>query len=607
MSKEISSYALIGDCETAALVSRNGSIDWLCWPRFDSPACFAAIVGNEENGHWQIAPSHIASVRRRYRDHTLILETEFETDTGRAVLVDFMPLRDKNSDIVRIVRGLEGEVQFTMELVIRFDYGRTIPWVSRQEDDTLVAIAGPDLMVLKSDVEVRGEGMKTVADFSIKKDQSVSFTLTHGPSHISAPHSADAEGAISATEKWWREWCSRSKYDGPYADLMERSLITLKALTYQHTGGIVAAVTTSLPECLGGTRNWDYRFCWLRDATFTLFALMEAGYEEEAEAWRNWLVRTAAGSPNQLQILYGVAGERQFIEYEIPWLSGYQGSAPVRVGNAAAGQLQLDVYGEIADVLHQARSEGLPEFRPAIDLQLALTDHLAGIWREPDQGIWEMRGKRRHFTHSKVMAWVAFDRIIKGAEAFGTDGAVQRWKDIREEIHNEICREGFDPDLNSFVQFYGAREPDASLLLLPLVGFLPANDSRIAGTVKAIEERLMWDGFVHRYDTRKTEDGLPPGEGVFLACSFWLVDNYILMGRRADAERLLERLIQLANDVGLFSEEFDPQTGAFLGNFPQAFSHVALVNSVMNLNRGVTPVQKRSKQKVEARLATGHE
>ncbi len=588
---------MIGDCETAALVSREGSIDWLCWPRFDSAACFAAIVGNEENGHWQIAPSHIVSVRRRYREQTLILETEFETATGRAVLVDFMPLRGRNSDIVRIVRGIEGEVQFTFKLVIRFDYGRTIPWVSRQQDGTLVAVAGPDMVVLKSDVYVRGERMQTVADFSIKKDESVRFTLTHGPSHLPAPRLADPETALADTEKWWRKWCARSKYEGPYADLIERSLITLKALTYQHTGGIVAAVTTSLPEHLGGTRNWDYRFCWLRDATFTLFALMEAGYDEEAEAWRNWLVRAAAGSPSQLSILYGVAGERQFVEFEIPWLSGYKGSAPVRVGNATAGQLQLDVYGEIADVLHQARIEGLREFKPAVDLQLALTDHLEKIWREADQGIWEMRGTRRHFTHSKVMAWVAFDRMIKSAEEFGMDGSAEHWRKIREEIHREVCREAFNSKINSFVQFYGATEPDASLLLLSLVGFLPVTDPRIAGTIKAIEERLMWDGFVHRYDTTRMKDGLPPGEGVFLACSFWLADNYVLMGRRADAEKLLGRLIGLTNDVGLLSEEYDPETQRCLGNFPQAFSHVALINSIMNLKRGVIPAAKRARKR----------
>jgi GH15 family glucan-1,4-alpha-glucosidase len=597
MPARIEDYALIGDCETAALVSRDGSIDWLCWPRFDSGACFAALLGDAQNGRWRIAPEGNFRVRRHYREGTLVLETEFETETGVITLIDFMPLRGRNSDLVRLVRGKRGEVRVQMELIIRFDYGRTIPWVTRREDGSTIAIAGPHMLALWSTAPIHGEDLKTISGFAVKEGDSVSFQLTYGLSHLSVPEPVDAEQSLVDTEDWWRKWSSRCTYNGSWSDAVHRSLITLKALTYQPTGGVLAAPTTSLPEASGGSRNWDYRFCWLRDATFTLLALMEAGYYDEARDWRNWLVRTVAGSPNQVQILYGAAGERQFVEWEVPWLCGYQGSTPVRVGNAAAGQLQLDVYGELADVLHQARLGRVPEYEPAVELQRALTEHLEKIWHEADHGIWEFRGKQRHFTHSKVMAWVAFDRMIRSSEQFGLDGPLDRWRAVRHQIHAEVCHRGFDKTLGSFVQSYGSKEVDASLLLIPIVGFLPASDPRVIGTVREIENRLLWNGFVRRYDTSRADDGLPAGEGAFLACTFWLADNYILMGRQEEAKTLLTRLLELRNDVGLLAEEYDPERRCLLGNFPQAFSHVALLNTVLNLGRDGSPLEKRSDTK----------
>jgi GH15 family glucan-1,4-alpha-glucosidase len=594
MPSAIEDYALIGDCETSALVARDGSLDWLCLPRFDSDACFAALLGNPKNGRWQIAPVDSAKVRRRYRQRTLILETEFETDKGTVTLIDFMPLRKDNPEIVRLVRCNRGSVRMQMDLVIRFDYGRTVPWVTRQEDGALVALAGPHLLVLRTSVPVRGEDLRTVSEFTMTDGGTASFELTYGDSFQPVPAAADLEKSLQETDEWWREWISRCKYHGPHAEAVERSLITLKALTYEPTGGIVAAPTTSLPEQPGGKRNWDYRFCWLRDATFTLFALMHAGYHEEAGRWRDWLVRSVAGSAAQLQVVYGVAGERHLLEWEVPWLSGHFGASPVRVGNAAFDQLQLDIFGELGDVLHHARSLEDDNQEAHFDLQTSLLEHLQKIWRQPDRGIWEVRGPARHFTHSKVMAWVAFDRAIKSIEEFGLEGPLDQWRSLRDEIHGEVCRLGFDAELGSFVQSYGSKEVDASLLLIPLVGFLPASDPRIAGTVRQIEKQLLREGFVLRYETHRVEDGLPAGEGAFLPCSFWLADSYKLMGRDADAERLLNRLLQLPNDVGLLAEEYHLGEKRLVGNFPQAFSHVALVNTIINLYTERGPAHRRS-------------
>ena len=584
MPSRIEDYALIGDCETAALVSRSGSIDWLCWPRFDSSACLAALLGGPEHGRWLIAPRDSnARVTRRYRDGTLILETDFETADGAATIVDFMPLRGKTSDLARIVIGKRGRVPMRFELVLRFYYGAIVPWVTCLEDRRLRAIAGPDMVVLRSDVPVRGEGLTTVGDFTIGEGEKASFVLTYGPSHLPPPRSVDPDAALSDTEGFWREWTARGTYRGEWLDAVQRSLITLKALTYRPTGGIVAAPTTSLPEQLGGTRNWDYRLCWLRDATLTLLALMDGGYYEEAGAWRDWLLRATAGSPQQVQIMYGLSGERLLREWEIPWLPGYERSAPVRVGNAAHGQLQLDVFGEVMDALHQGRKGGLSRSLESWSLQRALIQYLETIWCEPDQGIWEVRGPPQHFTHSKVMAWVALDRAIKSAAEFRQDGAVDRWRALRAHIHQEVCEKGYDPKLGAFVQAYGSKQLDASLLLMPLVGFLPPDDERVRQTVERIEERLVVDGLVLRYDSERTNDGLPPGEGAFLACSFWLADNYVLQHRYDDARRLFERLLSLRNDVGLLAEEYDPRVQRQVGNFPQAFSHISLVGTAFNL------------------------
>ena len=595
MPSRIEDYALIGDCEAAALVSRNGSIDWLCWPRFDSDACFAALLGNDEHGRWLIAPRDSqARVTRQYRRNTLILETRFECSEGAVKLIDFMPMRGAHSSIVRLVVGERGRVAMGSELVLRFGYGAIVPWVTRLEDRTLRAIAGPDMVVLRTPVHLVGHNMKTIAEFTVAAGETVPFVLTYAPSHLPPPEPLDSERALAKTESHWTEWANRCTPAGRYSDTVTRSLITLKALTYWPTCGIIAAPTTSLPEHLGGVRNWDYRFCWLRDATLTLLALMNAGYYDEAQAWREWLLRAVAGSPDQLQIMYGIAGERRLTEWEVGWLPGYEGAAPVRIGNKAHVQLQLDAYGEIMDALHQARLGGLAASESGWALQRALLDHLAKVWREPDEGIWEVRGGRKHFTHSKAMAWAAFDRAIKSAEKFGLKGPLDRWRALAEEIHAEVCARSFDAELGSFVQSYGSKQLDASLLLLPCIGFLPADDPRVRGTVKAIEQRLLVDGFVMRYDTSATEDGLPAGEGAFLACSFWLVDAYILQRRFQDARRMFDRLVALRNDVDLLSEEYDQRSGRQVGNFPQAFTHVSLVNSAFNLTRSEKPAHQRA-------------
>jgi GH15 family glucan-1,4-alpha-glucosidase len=589
MASRIEQYAMIGDTQTAALVGDDGSIDWLCAPRFDSGACFAALLGDENHGRWQIAPAAGGrAARRRYRDHTLVLETEFDTPEGSARVIDFMPIRDESVDIIRIVEGVRGHVHMRMHLTIRFDYGQTIPWV-RNIDGALTAVGGPDALVLRAPVETRGVGHSTVAEFTVRRGQQVPFSLAWYPSHVDMPHPRNATRSLNRTETWWHHWAKKWSYDGDWPEAVQRSLITLKALTYAPTGGILAAPTSSLPEQIGGVRNWDYRFCWLRDATFTLLALIHAGYVDEARAWRQWLLRAAAGEPADLQIMYGPAGERRLTESEVPWLPGYEGSQPVRMGNAASEQFQLDVYGEVIDALYQARRVGGAEREASPrDLIFALVEFLEGGWKLPDDGIWEVRGPRRHFTHSKVMAWVAFDRVVRGLEEFGDGNDAQRiahWSSIRDEIHAEVCAKAYDEDRKTFVQAYGSRNLDAALLMLPLVGFLPATDERMKGTVDAIRRELTTDGFVMRYTTDTAVDGLPDGEGVFLPCTFWLVDNLALMGRVDEARALFARLVGLANDVGLLAEEYDSRSRRLLGNFPQAFSHVALVNSAYNLSR----------------------
>ncbi|HKD84466.1 MAG TPA: glycoside hydrolase family 15 protein [Terriglobales bacterium] len=595
MPVPIEDYALIGDCETAALVSRQGSIDWLCWPHFGSPACFAALVGTEENGHWSIAPKGPARCSRRYLDHTLVLETTFETGDGWAVLLDFMPLRERNPDVVRIVRGLKGNVAMSMELVLRFDYGHTVPWVTRMDDGALRAIAGPDMAVFRTSAPIRGEDLKTVADFTIHEGESATFVLTYGPSYNEIPQCVEPEAALRDTINFWQDWTSRAQLHGEYANEVERSLITLKALTYRYTGGIVAAPTTSLPEWLGSQRNWDYRYCWLRDATFTLLALMNAGYYEEARDWRDWLLRAVAGSPDQVQIMYGIRGERNLLEWEVPWLSGYGGSKPVRIGNAASEQLQLDVYGEIADALLHAHLASIPPSDDELNLHSALNAHLEQIWQEPDEGIWEIRGEPQHFTYSKMMAWVAFDRSVKASEVYHLKAAeLNRCRELRDRIHRDVCEKAFNAQLGTFTQSYGSDQLDASLLLIPQVGFLPCSDPRVRATIEAIEKRLTVDGFVLRYRTEHVDDGLPAGEGVFLACSFWMVSALKMLGRSDDAKRLFDRLISLRNDVGLLAEEYDPRGKRQLGNFPQALSHISLINAAFEFNRAASPGQQRA-------------
>jgi GH15 family glucan-1,4-alpha-glucosidase len=591
MAAPIEDYALIGDTHTAGLVSREGSIDWLCLPRFDSPACFAALLGDRSNGRWLLAPAGgVREVRRRYQGDTLVLETEYRTDDGVVRVVDYMPPRQWDPDVARVVEGIKGRVRMRMELTIRFDYGSIVPWV-RHVDGALHAVAGPDSVWLRTPVPVWGENWTTLADFTVAEGERAPFMLTWHASHRPAPRRIDPVRALGDTEAWWGEWASGIDYQGGWQDAVIRSLLTLKALTYAPTGGIVAAPTTSLPERLGGVRNWDYRYCWLRDSTFTLSALMLAGLADEARAWREWLLRAVAGQPRQMQILYGVAGERRITEQELEWLNGYQGSRPVRIGNAAVNQFQLDIYGEVMDTLHLGRHIGLENDEAAWDLQQALLEFLESNWHRPDEGIWEIRGPRRHFTHSKVMAWVALDRAIKAVELMGHDGPVDRWRAVRRELHDEVCREGYDSGRDSFVQFYGADHLDASLLQIPLVGFLPADDPRVKGTVAAIQRELTVDGLVHRYPPEGSQsvDGLPPGEGTFLACTFWLADNLALMGRREEALAIYERLLTLRNDVGLLAEEYDPASRRQLGNFPQAFSHVALVNTANYLSEGPMP------------------
>jgi GH15 family glucan-1,4-alpha-glucosidase len=592
-SAPIEDYALIGDCETAALVNRTGSIDWLCFPRFDSPACFAALLGGPEHGRWLLAPAgQPRAVRRRYREGTLVLETEFETAEGVVAVIDCMPVRSGVPDVFRVVEGRRGRVPMRTELTIRFDYGSLIPWVRRTEDG-LTAIGGADLIRVRTPVPLRGENFHTMGEFTVLPGQHIPFTLEWQRSYQPSAAREDPERSIAATERWWREWSDRCAYQGPYRDAVVRSLITLKALTYRPSGGLLAAATTSLPERLGGVRNWDYRFCWLRDATFTLYALMLGGYTQEASDWREWLLRAVAGEPSQAQILYGVAGERLVPEWEIGWLPGYAGSTPVRVGNAAASQFQLDVYGEVMDAFHTARRLGVPPDENAWHVQRRMVEYVERAWWEPDEGIWEVRGPRRHFTHSKVMAWVALDRAVKAVERFGLEGPVDRWRTARDQIHADVCAKGYDPEIGAFVQFYGGRLLDASLLMIPLVGFLSADDPRMRGTVKAIEERLTTDGFVARYPTVPEVDGLPPGEGAFLPCSFWLADNLALQGRHDEARALFERLLAVRNDVGLLAEEYEPRTRRLLGNFPQAMSHMALINTAANLTKARGPAQDR--------------
>jgi GH15 family glucan-1,4-alpha-glucosidase len=587
----IEDYALIGDCRSAALVSREGSIDWLCWPRFDSPACFAALLGRAEHGRWRIAPPAAeVSISRRYRGATMIVETLFDTASGSVALIDFMAMRGDDPaeppSLIRIVEGRHGSVAMHLDFALRFDYGSAIPWVTQLDDKSgLQAIAGPDMAVLRTTVALRGQAFTTVADFTVAAGQRVAFVLSHGASYQPPPPALDAEAALAATEAHWLAWSKRCTYRGAWHGTVLRSLLTLKALTYVPTGGIVAAPTTSLPEQLGGSRNWDYRFCWLRDATFTLLAMLHVGYEEEARQWGAWLRRAVAGSPGQIQTMYGIGGERRLVEWTVGNLPGYQGAAPVRVGNAASEQLQIDVYGELMDALYQAAHSGLVPPAEAWQLQRLLVAHLERIWQQPDEGIWEIRGEPRHFTFSKVMAWVAVDRAIRTAEEFGLRGPLEAWRTLRDTIHASVCTHGVDAGRNCFVQSYGSTSLDASLLLIPLVGFLPPDDPRIAATVAAIEQDLKRDGLILRYRTQEDVDGLPPGEGMFLACSFWFADNLVLLGRLDEARALFEKLVGLANDVGLLAEEYDPGAKRQVGNFPQAFSHLALIDTALNLTR----------------------
>jgi GH15 family glucan-1,4-alpha-glucosidase len=585
MSQRIEDYGVIGDLHTMALVGKDGSIDWLCLPRFDSAACFARLLGTEENGFWKIAPAvGGACTRRRYRGDTLILETEWESPEGSVRVVDAMPVRDGAADVVRIVEGLSGRVPMVSEVRLRFDYGSIIPWVTHPGHQ-LSAIAGPDSVWLDTPVHLHGHAQTTTAEFEVSAGQRIPFLLTHHPSHEPEPARRDAERELARTEAFWTEWVSRADYDGEWRDAVLRSLITLKGLTYAPSGGIVAAATTSLPEEIGGTRNWDYRYCWLRDATFTLQALIGTGYLAEAAAWRDWLLRAAAGSPADLQVMYSIDGTRRLPEYELPWLPGYEGSAPVRIGNAAASQFQLDVWGEALDGLHVAREAGLPGASESWDLQLALLDFLEGNWREADKSLWEIRGPDRQFVHSKVMAWAGIDRGVRAVEQFGLEGPVDRWRRVREEIHADVLAQGFDHERGTFTQYYGSPGLDAALLLIPRVGFLPYDDPRVVGTVQAVQRELSEEGFLLRYRTEHGVDGLPGHEGAFLLCSFWLADALHGIGRRREARDLFERLLALRNDLGLLSEEHDPVTGRHLGNTPQAFSHLGLVNTARHLSQ----------------------
>ncbi|ATQ42176.1 glycoside hydrolase family 15 protein [Caulobacter mirabilis] len=596
MRLKIEDYALIGDCESCALVGRDGSIDWLCWPRFDSDAFLAALLGTEDHGRWRIAPTEPHTVAtRRYRGDTLILETRFETETGAATVIDFMPPRGRAPELVRLVHGDWGRVTFRSELLARFGYGSDRPWVQRTEGGAHRMIAGPDMVLLRTPVGIREEkGGRLVGDFAVAEGETTPFTLTWAPSHCPVPPAISPRQALAETEQFWTDWSARGDVSGRWSGPIRRSLITLKALTHAPTGGVVAAATTSLPEQIGGPRNWDYRYCWIRDATLTLLAMMNAGYYDEAQAWRDWLLRAVAGSPADMRIMYGVGGERRLTEWEVDWLPGYEGSAPVRIGNAASTQFQLDVYGELADSLHQARRGGLTGNEAAWALERALTDHVAKVWIEPDDGIWEDRSERKHYTFSKVMAWVAVDRAVKAVENYGLPGDLERWRGLREEIRADIQAKGFDAERGTFTRAYGGKTVDASLLLLAELGFVVPDDPRFVGTVAAVEQDLLRDGFVLRYDTERVDDGLPPGEGAFLACSFWLVNAYVLLGRQADAEALFERLLAIRNDVGLLAEEYDPHAARQVGNFPQAFSHIGLINAAFNLTRGEKPAEQRA-------------
>jgi GH15 family glucan-1,4-alpha-glucosidase len=598
VAERLEDYGLIGDLQSAALVGRSGSIDWLCFPRFDSGACFAALLGGEDCGRWLIEPrARVRSGRRSYRGDTLILESELETDEGAIRLVDFMPPRGRDPDVVRIVEGLRGRVPCRMELVIRFDYGSIVPWVRRLDDGARLATAGPDALCLRTPVELRGENLRTIAEFDVAEGDRIPFVLTWFPSHERPPDAIDAEAALRDTDRFWTDWARKCTYDGEWRDAVVRSLIVLKALTYAPTGGIVAAPTTSLPEHIGGVRNWDYRYCWLRDATFTLESLLVAGYTDEAGAWRDWLLRAVAGDPADLQIMYGPGGERRLTEFELDWLSGYESSRPVRVGNAASAQFQLDVYGEVLDAMYVARRAGLAASDAAWALLRKLMEFLESQWHVPDEGIWEVRGPRRHFTHSKVMAWVAADRAVRICEEFAQPGPTERWRALRERIHAQVCERGYDSERGAFVQSYGSKLLDAALLMIPLVGFLPAEDERVRNTVETIRRELVEDGFVRRYeesDESAEVDGLPPGEGAFLPCTFWLADNLALVGRVDEARELYERLLAVRSPLGLLSEEYDPRLGRLVGNFPQAFSHVGLVNSALNLSEALEgPAQRR--------------
>lgn len=604
MAALIEDYALLGNCRTAALVAKDGSLDWLCFPRFDSAACFAALLGDSDNGRWKVSPTEpVIRSERRYREGTLILETVFETESGRAMLIDFMPT-ETSSSVVRIVVGLEGRVEFDMDLAIRFDYGSSVPWVEMKDEHTLTAIAGPEMLVLHTPVELHALDHHTGSQFAVETGQRRVFVLSHQLSSRPAHAGIDGEVALKETEEFWLKFSDRCPEVGPWSAQVKRSLLTLKALTYEPTGGIVAAVTTSLPEQLGGERNWDYRFCWLRDATMTLLAFMNLGYYEEAEAWRGWLLRSVAGSPEQIQIMYGIGGERRLPEYELPWLSGYENSSPVRIGNAAATQVQLDVFGEVADAMTQAAKGGLPRPPRSAAIIKVIMPFLEKVWHLPDKGIWEIRSDPQHFTHSKVMAWVSFDRNAHFAEQSAEteeDRALARhYRAIAEEIHADVCLHGFDPELNSFVQTYGSKSLDASLLQIALTGFLPADDPRVVGTVEAIEKALMQEGLLLRYDADRTVDGVSGHEGTFLVCSFWLADVYVLLGRWTDAEDLFERLCGLCNDVGLLAEQYDPREKRMLGNFPQAFSHIGIINTALNLHRAACPAVARASGNHEA-------
>ena len=600
MSKPIEDYGFIGNMLSCALVARDGSIDWLCLPRFDSDACFAALLGTERNGRWKIAPVGNARISRRYRPGTPILETSFETQDGTVTIIDFMPLApdEEHVDVIRIIRGDRGRVRMSLELALRFDYGQTVPWV-RRTDYGLRAEAGPNAVELRTPVALQGRDMMTFGEFTIGEGAQIPFALTWHPSHRPAERRWDPAARLAATEQWWRDWSSNACFserdqDHPWRDAVSRSLVTLKALTFQPTGGIVAAATTSLPEEIGGTRNWDYRFCWVRDATLTLLALLASGYRDEARAWREWMLRAAAGHPNQFQIMYGLSGERRLTEVELPWLEGYEGSRPVRIGNAAYDQLQIDAYGEVMDALHVGRRYMLEPSETSWGFQIALLEDLESKWREPDEGIWEVRGGRRHFTHSKVMAWVAFDRGIRAVEDYGLAGPVEHWRKIREEIRVDILKHGWCESRRSFVQSYGSKALDAALLLVPIVGFLPPDDPRVLATVEAIQRDLVVDGLVMRYRSDQVDDGVDGAESTFLVCSFWLADALTMIGRLEEAEALFERLLSLRNDLGLLAEEYDPGARRQLGNFPQAFSHIGLINTANNLASARGPAEQRA-------------